>query len=1434
MRSLVLRCVLGVSAVLCTAAAATAQLPPGPDPVVDILFVYTDQSRAFMESGQGGFEPTIDAAVGQLNTAFQVSGARTRVRRAGLQRLTSMLPDMTPAGALSRVRSGVMPEIAAGLASSQADVVFALLAPASDGPCYAVDGMTGHDLRAVPGVPAAAAVGVCMFPQAILRLLGIGSFPGAPDAVRPYAFGHIAVGSDPVMATLMASESCGSDCRPVDRLSAPQSGWGDAATADSVRAVDEGALFVSSYGGCTYDVPGPSIVAVPAGGGAVPFSVQTDPTCASGLPDVRGTALTSSLPDTLRRGSHAFSLVVPPNPTNSPREFQVTIGTRVVRLTQVGGVSGCPTAEIRPSEVTLSWSTARATFEYRAAAGCEIFEAHVIDLGGGNTQVVSVPTGLIGQGDAWVVATRDYGPNMTTALRTTDVHLAGTPFRIVHTARPCEPVAGVPLAMVAAGGGDTAAGMTLPTGCGWSVEGLPAWAAVQGAASGTAPAFPVLHVDASPGNLPRAALIGIRTAAGLFPQVLTQQGAACVPNLTPGAVSFPAAGDSRTFDIDFASGEEGCAWALTGLPAWIAASSTSGAGDTVVTLTAEASDGVARDGLAVLNGAAFVFGQVAAPCRIEMTTTPDPLPATGGIHQVAVKAAPGCFWSFAPSAPTFVAPTYVWPSGEGDGLFAIRVEPNPGYTRTLQVTADSTIIQAGPLGDWPGTPCAAGALSSTTLSPGWHALTLALQVRANCLWTVTSEVEWMKPHLPSPTIGAATVTVFVAPNAGGVARTGHLVVDGQRIAVNQAPMFTCAYGAGDALMPPGGGEALAGVIATRGCPWTSPTMTGVPWLTAKDPGTVHFGMSSLTLIALPNTSGQDRTAVIPIGVGGSVFVRQAPDPACQLSFVPDSTIVPSAGLEFDVFFTLGPACPWTASAHTPAVGIGGPPSPWLSLEGVVSGLGSGRVRARVQPSTFELDRAAYVVVNGQAFRATQAAFVPSAPSRQYLAEGATGAFFETNIALLNPNEADVQARLTFLRSGQTPVVHTLTVPARRRVDVRPAGLPGLAEAEFSTVIDSDRPLAIDRSMRWARGQGAHAESGIATPGMTWYLAEGATMGGFNLFYLLQNPTEHDALVRVAFLRGGGQPPLERSYRVAANSRQNIWVDLELFDTPDGPRPLLESAEVSAVVTSTNDVPIIVERAMYLDRPGQPFAAGHNSAGITAAAVQWFLAEGATGPYFDLFALIANPTETAALVRVEFLRVEGDPLVKHYEIAPRSRFNIWVDEEEFDGSGKALADAAVSMSITSTNGTPIVVERAMWWPGSGATWHEAHNSRGATEAGTRWAVAEGDRDPATNTETFVLVANTSDHPARVHATHLFEGGFAVMSFLDLPAKSRGNLRFPPVNTNGQPVRYGVIVESVDIGDGRVAQIVVERATYSDANGLRWAAGVNSLATKLPAR
>ena len=186
--------------------------------------------------------------------------------------------------------------------------------------------------------------------------------------------------------------------------------------------------------------------------------------------------------------------------------------------------------------------------------------------------------------------------------------------------------------------------------------------------------------------------------------------------------------------------------------------------------------------------------------------------------------------------------------------------------------------------------------------------------------------------------------------------------------------------------------------------------------------------------------------------------------------------------------------------------------------------------------------------------------------------------------------------------------------------------------------------------------------------------------------------------------------------------------------------------------------IVVERAMYDSRRGVTFEAGHESAGVTAPSTRWYFAEGATGPYFDLFLLIANPGDQAADVRVTYLLPDGTRERRVHHVGPWQRYTIWVDKE-----GGTLADTAVSAIVESVNDVPIVVERSMWWPGDSRTWTEAHNSPGATQPGTRWAVADGEVSTgAAATATYLLVANTSEQEARVRVTLLFRPGVPAVS------------------------------------------------------------------------
>lgn len=435
---------------------------------------------------------------------------------------------------------------------------------------------------------------------------------------------------------------------------------------------------------------------------------------------------------------------------------------------------------------------------------------------------------------------------------------------------------------------------------------------------------------------------------------------------------------------------------------------------------------------------------------------------------------------------------------------------------------------------------------------------------------------------------------------------------------------------------------------------------------------------------------------------------------------------------------------------------------------------------------------------------------------QYFAEGATGSFFDTRIALLNPTGVPAEVLFSFQRADAVVIRSTMTLAAGARATVRPATIAGLETAEFSTRIDSEQPIVADRTMFWDKnGYGSHAETAVPAPAATWYFAEGATFGAFDLFYLLHNPGDTASTVEVTYLLPAPAAPVVKTYTVDPGTRFTIWADTE--------DPRLAAADMGATMRVIAGSPIIAERSMYRSTSGMPFAAGHNSAGVTAPATSWFLAEGATGPYFDLFILLANSGMTDANVDVRYLLPDGSVIQRSHVVAAQSRSNIWVDKED-----PRLADAAVSTIIESTNAVPIVVDRAMWWPGAGSTWFEAHASAGATDVGTAWALAEGEVGGAANVATYILLANTSAFDGSVRVTLRFEDGSSATKAFPVTATSRFNVDVKHEFPTSVGKRFGAIVESLG---STPAQLVVERALYSDAGGVKWAAGSNSLGTRL---
>lgn len=455
----------------------------------------------------------------------------------------------------------------------------------------------------------------------------------------------------------------------------------------------------------------------------------------------------------------------------------------------------------------------------------------------------------------------------------------------------------------------------------------------------------------------------------------------------------------------------------------------------------------------------------------------------------------------------------------------------------------------------------------------------------------------------------------------------------------------------------------------------------------------------------------------------------------------------------------------------------------------------------------------------------------------YFAEGATG-FFQDVVTLVNPASQSAVAQVRTYAPDGTVRQRMIYVPGLFAWSLDIGAIPGLEREAFSMVVEADRPLAAEREMSWdgttwdSPRYGAHAEIGVPTPATAWYLAEGATHSGFDLFYLVANAGDEAASVEVTYLRPTPVPPFTRTYAVAAHSRLTIWVDQE--------DPLLASTDVSAVFRS--DRPVVVERAMYLTTGERLFEAGHAGAAIATPVRRWILAEGSTQAPLDTFILVANPGVAPAEVNVTYLLPDGATRRKKYTVPGLSRFNIWTNRETLaeDSDTLLLPTTAFSAIVESVNDVPIVVERAMWW--GRPTWYEGHLSAGIADTGTEWlSVGRGgwaSSVPNAN-DTYVLVANPSDRPGRVRVGLTFQYVNGPEETIDVLPTSRTTISlrmlFGDVLGSYDKTRHGVLITSLPPADAAPGtpppDIVVERASYWDSEGVFWGAGTCAAAMRV---
>jgi uncharacterized repeat protein (TIGR01451 family) len=732
----------------------------------------------------------------------------------------------------------------------------------------------------------------------------------------------------------------------------------------------------------------------------------------------------------------------------------------------------------------------------------------------------------------------------------------------------------------------------------------------------------------------------------------------------------------------------------------------------------------------------------------------------------------------------------------GSGNFSDTVNLPAGGSVTY--TASATINSAA-TGTLTNTATIASAAGVTDPNPGNNSATDTDTLTASADLSITSV------DTPDPVVAGQNVTYTVTTTNNGPSQASMVTVTDAVPTNTTFVSASVSTGSGWTTSTPAVG-ASGNIVFSKAS--VAHAETAVFEIVVRV-GTATAGGTVVTNTAIVGSSTTDPTPGNNSGVATTTV-----DGPPTITAIADQTIAEG---------TATTALPFTvADVETPAASLtlAGTSSNQALVPDtnvVFGGTGTSRtVTVTPLPDQAGQTTITVTVSDGATSAATSFVLTVTATERPtyFLAEGATGAFFDEDLLIANPNATDAPVTVTFLVEDGATVTERRTIPARSGTRLAVDTLPGLEAASASVQVSSDGglPLAVERTQFWdATAYGGHTERALPGPATRWFFAEGA-QGYFDTFVLIANPQAAPVEVTLTFLREGAAS-VTTTRQIAPFARQTI---------PAASIPELANRSFAILVEAPQ--PVVAERAMYFGSTATRLWTGGSAAtGVTAPSSTWFFAEGATGPLFDTFLLLMNPEAVDAQVTLRYLLDTGETVEVAKVIPARGRLTVNIETE-----GDARLHAA-SMATVVTSDRPIVAERSVYWPtAEGAQpWGESHTSQGAPAAAPRWALAEGRTGGALNFHTYVLIANPGSQAAEANVQFLADGGAPVMRTYVVPAMSRLTVDVTAEASELQDRSFITLIATT--GD---VPIVVERSMYWHGAGLTWSGGSNAGATRLP--
>ena len=432
--------------------------------------------------------------------------------------------------------------------------------------------------------------------------------------------------------------------------------------------------------------------------------------------------------------------------------------------------------------------------------------------GGAGTVAVAAGSGCAWtatSGASWITATggtSGSGPgtvsisvaaNAGTASRTGSLTVAGQAVSVTQQGLACSYAVDPAATTLAGVSVESGFNVTTDAACNWTATPTVPWITIVSGGSGSGNQRVTYRVSVNGEPAQRTGAVNVGGASHVVTQFPVPS---CTLDISRSGDNFAVAGGNGSFEV---AATVGCGWLAVASASWVRITDPpggAGTGSRRVSFAVEANAGAAARTATIGVGSKVYTVTQAGTTSCDYTVAPVEVKAcmsVGYITTIAVATGAGCPWTASTPASWIALASGTTGAGPGTITFSLGNNFDAARQANIEVrwptpTAGQNVrvLQAGCLygvsRDTIDVPAAGGDVFFDVVSQSTDT-SCGGPLQNGCVWTATSNASWVTVLSSMPKYGDDRVSLRVAANGTGAARTTTVVVRDRTVTIRQTP-----------------------------------------------------------------------------------------------------------------------------------------------------------------------------------------------------------------------------------------------------------------------------------------------------------------------------------------------------------------------------------------------------------------------------------------------------------------------------------------------------------------------------------------------------------------------------------------------------------------------------------------------------------------------